>query len=124
MLLVEDGTFSWAPEEPPVLKDINLRVSEGSLVAVVGTVGSGKSSLLSALLGEMVKVKGRVNRKVWHVFSNRTPNPSVIFSSCSKNVTSHEKVFSAQCGCLLCSSLGHCGVYSTTGVDSECYSEG
>jgi ABC-type multidrug transport system ATPase subunit len=39
-------------------------VEEGSLVAVVGTVGAGKSSLLSALLGEMEKVKGSVNIKV------------------------------------------------------------
>jgi len=34
------------------------------LVAVVGTVGSGKSSLMSAFLGEMDKVSGRVNTKV------------------------------------------------------------
>ena len=41
-----------------------LQIDEGSLVAVVGTVGTGKSSLLSALLGEMDKVKGRVKVKV------------------------------------------------------------
>lgn len=32
-----------------------------TLTAVVGTVGAGKSSMLSAMLGEMVKVSGRVN---------------------------------------------------------------
>ena len=30
-------------------------------MAVVGTVGSGKSSLLSALLGEMVRYEGEAN---------------------------------------------------------------
>ena len=40
---------------------INLRVDEGSLVAVVGEVGAGKSSLLSALLGDMIKHEGTVN---------------------------------------------------------------
>lgn len=35
-------------------------IPEGSLVAVVGPVGSGKSSLLSALLGEMDKLEGTV----------------------------------------------------------------
>ena len=37
----------------PSLRDINMHVKEGQLVAVVGSVGSGKSSLISALLGEM-----------------------------------------------------------------------
>uniref|UniRef100_A0A8C0F0Y9 Multidrug resistance-associated protein 1 n=1 Tax=Bubo bubo TaxID=30461 RepID=A0A8C0F0Y9_BUBBB len=39
---------------------INFTVPEGSLVAVVGQVGCGKSSLLSALLGEMDKKEGYV----------------------------------------------------------------
>ena len=43
-----------------VLKNIDLRVKKGELIAVVGPVGSGKSSLLSALLGELNKQNGRV----------------------------------------------------------------
>uniref|UniRef100_A0A8C9ZNG8 Multidrug resistance-associated protein 1 n=1 Tax=Sander lucioperca TaxID=283035 RepID=A0A8C9ZNG8_SANLU len=39
---------------------LNVCIPEGSLVAVVGHVGSGKSSLLSALLGEMEKLEGSV----------------------------------------------------------------
>uniref|UniRef100_A0A8C3D0C9 Multidrug resistance-associated protein 1 n=1 Tax=Cairina moschata TaxID=8855 RepID=A0A8C3D0C9_CAIMO len=39
---------------------INFTVPEGSLIAVVGQVGCGKSSLLSALLGEMDKKEGHV----------------------------------------------------------------
>lgn len=50
--------------ERPTLRNINLHVEQGQLIAVVGTVGSGKSSLLSALLGEMDKISGRVNTKV------------------------------------------------------------
>jgi len=42
------------------LEDINISVKKGSLVAIVGTVGSGKSSLLSAILGEMKKQSGSV----------------------------------------------------------------
>uniref|UniRef100_A0A673JP39 Multidrug resistance-associated protein 1 n=1 Tax=Sinocyclocheilus rhinocerous TaxID=307959 RepID=A0A673JP39_9TELE len=42
---------------------INVRIPEGAFVAVVGHVGSGKSSLLSALLGEMQKQKGSVSIK-------------------------------------------------------------
>ncbi|NXG29334.1 MRP3 protein, partial [Dromaius novaehollandiae] len=59
-ITVTNGTFSWGKELKPSLKDINLLVPSGSLVAVVGHVGCGKSSLLSALLGEMEKLEGEV----------------------------------------------------------------
>lgn len=42
------------------LRDLDLVVRKGQLVAVVGSVGSGKSSLLSTLLGEMVLKSGKV----------------------------------------------------------------
>ncbi|PKU36809.1 canalicular multispecific organic anion transporter 2 [Limosa lapponica baueri] len=42
------------------LHSINLLVPSGALVAVVGHVGCGKSSLVSALLGEMEKLEGEV----------------------------------------------------------------
>lgn len=43
---------------------IDLEIKDGTLVAVVGTVGAGKSSLISAFLGEMEKLNGNVNIKV------------------------------------------------------------
>ncbi|XP_011049414.1 PREDICTED: multidrug resistance-associated protein 1 isoform X2 [Acromyrmex echinatior] len=64
-LVIDNGTFCWDSEEieRPILRNINLHVEQGQLVAIVGTVGSGKSSLLSALLGEMDKISGKVNTK-------------------------------------------------------------
>ncbi|NXT66261.1 MRP1 protein, partial [Chaetops frenatus] len=59
-IVVKKATFSWAKTDPPLLNSINFTVPEGSLVAVVGQVGCGKSSLLSALLGEMDKNEGYV----------------------------------------------------------------
>ena len=46
------------------LPSINLKVKPGQLVAIVGQVGAGKSSLLSALLGEMERVQGNVSVRV------------------------------------------------------------
>ncbi|XP_032672071.1 multidrug resistance-associated protein 1 isoform X3 [Odontomachus brunneus] len=64
-LLIENGNFCWDNErvDRPILQNINMHVEQGQLVAVVGSVGSGKSSLLSAFLGEMDKLSGKVNTK-------------------------------------------------------------
>ncbi|KAJ3365687.1 hypothetical protein GGF31_008493, partial [Allomyces arbusculus] len=42
------------------LRDINLAIPKGQLVAIIGKVGSGKSSLLSAIVGEMKRTSGSV----------------------------------------------------------------
>ncbi|XP_076266257.1 multidrug resistance-associated protein 1-like isoform X4 [Rhynchophorus ferrugineus] len=58
-LVIENGNFSWG--EDPILKNINIKIASKTLTAVVGSVGSGKSSLISAFLGEMDKISGWVN---------------------------------------------------------------
>ena len=53
----------WISSSPMIFKQMvipNLEVSKGELVAVVGPVGSGKSSLLSIIIGEMVRIRGDV----------------------------------------------------------------
>jgi ATP-binding cassette subfamily C (CFTR/MRP) protein 1 len=46
-----------------ILKDITLKVKEGELVGLVGQVGSGKSALISAIMGEMKLTKGQFGCK-------------------------------------------------------------
>nr|XP_043618789.1 ABC transporter C family member 3-like isoform X2 [Erigeron canadensis] len=55
---ITNGSFSWSGE--PTLSDINIQIFHGMKVAVCGTVASGKSSLLSCVLGEVPKVSGSV----------------------------------------------------------------
>ncbi|KAG1750098.1 ABC protein, partial [Suillus lakei] len=43
------------------VKNVTMTIPRGQLVAVVGPVGSGKSSLLQGLIGEMRKVSGHVS---------------------------------------------------------------
>jgi ATP-binding cassette subfamily C (CFTR/MRP) protein 1 len=50
-------------QETFVLDNINIKCMKGDLVMVVGLVGSGKSSLLCALLNEMPKMKGSISVK-------------------------------------------------------------
>jgi ABC-type multidrug transport system fused ATPase/permease subunit len=45
-------------EAPALLRDITLQIAHGELVYVIGTVGSGKSNLLAAILSEMVPAGG------------------------------------------------------------------
>lgn len=58
---IDHGKFSWDPESRhPTLDGIQLSVRRGMKVAICGTVGSGKSSLLSSILGELAKLNGTV----------------------------------------------------------------
>eukprot|EP00004_Rigifila_ramosa_P018380 TRINITY_DN4565_c0_g1_i3.p1 TRINITY_DN4565_c0_g1~~TRINITY_DN4565_c0_g1_i3.p1 ORF type:complete len:991 (-),score=281.77 TRINITY_DN4565_c0_g1_i3:1492-4185(-) len=87
-VLVRDGTFSWKATEPgkEVLRSVNLTAGFGEVVAVVGEVASGKSSLMEALLGGMIKVSGevRVTGSVAYVaqqawITNSTLRDNVLF---------------------------------------------
>ena len=49
-LEVEGLSFRFGPDEPWVLRDLDLRVGAGERVALVGPSGSGKSTLVSLLL--------------------------------------------------------------------------
>uniref|UniRef100_A0A8C5TE91 ABC-type glutathione-S-conjugate transporter n=1 Tax=Malurus cyaneus samueli TaxID=2593467 RepID=A0A8C5TE91_9PASS len=62
-ITIRNGTFSWSKETSPCLRSIDLAVPQGSLLAVVGQVGAGKSSLLAAFLGELETVGGCVTMK-------------------------------------------------------------
>ena len=60
---IEDGSFTWEREaKEPTLNKLNLEIPKGSLTAIVGLVGSGKSSIISAILGDVHKVSGDIRR--------------------------------------------------------------
>lgn len=51
----DNYTGSWTNDEEkrPTLDDINLKIKEKSLNAIIGTIGCGKSSLFMSLLKEI-----------------------------------------------------------------------
>ncbi|KAG1797618.1 P-loop containing nucleoside triphosphate hydrolase protein [Suillus variegatus] len=61
VLSIKNGEFQWNRQDiSAALEDINLTVHKGELVGVLGSVGSGKSSLLSAIIGDVRKTEGEV----------------------------------------------------------------
>lgn len=48
------------PDQVYELRNIDLTIPRGQLCAIVGPVGSGKSSLLQAMIGEMRRIDGKV----------------------------------------------------------------
>jgi ABC-type multidrug transport system fused ATPase/permease subunit len=57
---IKNADFKWdgADTEQPTLQNINLVGRRGMKIAVIGDVGSGKSSLIAALLGQIRQVNG------------------------------------------------------------------
>ncbi|XP_053563670.1 ATP-binding cassette sub-family C member 5 [Bombina bombina] len=49
------------PELQPVLHNINFTLKKGKLVGICGSVGSGKSSLILSILGQLTLVKGTLS---------------------------------------------------------------
>jgi len=70
------------------LHDINFTLKKGELCCVVGSVGSGKSSLCQALIGEMKKIEGNIEitgkvaycaQNAW--IQNATVRDNILFGS-------------------------------------------
>ncbi|WPG97462.1 Hypothetical protein R9X50_00023800 [Acrodontium crateriforme] len=62
MIGFENGTFSWGSQDSDDFKmmDLNMHFKVGQLNVITGPTGSGKTSLLMALLGEMTLLDGSV----------------------------------------------------------------
>lgn len=58
---VQGGDFKWSSSESLfALSGVNLECKKGDLDCIVGRVGSGKSALIQAILGDLQKVAGKV----------------------------------------------------------------
>jgi thiol reductant ABC exporter CydD subunit len=53
-------TFSYRPERPPAVRDLDLHIPPGSTVALVGPTGSGKSTIAQLCLGFVEPQSGLV----------------------------------------------------------------
>ena len=109
-VVLEDCDFTWAnPEIPKIngvtnpslegndkketkddfsLKNLNLEIKQGELTAIIGLVGSGKTSLVQSLLGDLYRTKGQatVHGKISYTaqvswIMNMTLKDNILFSN-------------------------------------------
>ncbi|KAH8093747.1 metal resistance protein YCF1 [Cristinia sonorae] len=74
VLSITDGEFFWSKDGThPTLEGINLTVKKGELVGVLGRVGAGKTSLMSAIIGEMRRTEGEVKLSGCMSYAPQTP---------------------------------------------------
>lgn len=82
---IENVTAKWSEESNEnTLNDINLEISHGKLVAVIGPVGSGKSSLLHAILKELPLTEGNIH--VDGIISYSSQEPWLFAGSIRQNI--------------------------------------
>eukprot|EP00474_Spongospora_subterranea_P009505 CRZ09963.1 hypothetical protein [Spongospora subterranea] len=72
-IIFRDASLKWEHSDTNTLKNISLRVEPGEILAVVGGVGSGKSSLVAAMLGQMQIVDGMVSARGLMSFCPQEP---------------------------------------------------
>ena len=89
MIRIANSNFSWSGAESSdafSLTDISLECAKGQLTAVVGQVGSGKSSLVMAVLGEMPASAGggacKLNGRVAYV----PQSAFILNATCKENI--------------------------------------
>jgi ABC-type bacteriocin/lantibiotic exporter with double-glycine peptidase domain len=61
VLELHDASFSWSDDSEPVLRDFNISLRKGIITAIIGSVGSGKSTFLESIMGETVLQKGSIS---------------------------------------------------------------
>ncbi|KAG0343296.1 hypothetical protein BG000_000015 [Podila horticola] len=59
-IIATDASFSWYRNGKPVISGINFALKKDCLLTVIGRVGSGKSSLVAALCGDLERVSGEI----------------------------------------------------------------
>lgn len=61
LVAISGASFGWVPGKPDILKDITVNIRRSCFTFVVGPVGSGKSTLMRAILGEVPLRAGSIH---------------------------------------------------------------
>ncbi|XP_030855894.1 ABC transporter C family member 8 [Strongylocentrotus purpuratus] len=101
---ITNGSYTWDPDSTaPVIRNLNVDIPAGQLTVVIGTVGSGKSSMLQAIMGEMTTLSGNIEiredsktafspQKAWLV--NASLKENILFGT-QNDKSKYQKVIEA-----------------------------
>jgi ATP-binding cassette, subfamily C (CFTR/MRP), member 4 len=83
-VIVEHFNYKWSLNSQFSLKEINFKIKKDNFLAIVGPVGSGKTSLLLGLLGELENYSGKINTRgrIYHV----SQQPWIFSASVKQNI--------------------------------------
>ncbi|KAJ7623378.1 P-loop containing nucleoside triphosphate hydrolase protein [Roridomyces roridus] len=85
VLTIKDADFRWnSTDVVPTLENINLVVRKGELTGVLGRVGAGKTSLLSAIIGDMTRSEGKTT--LYGSVSYAPQNPWIMSATIRDNI--------------------------------------
>ncbi|KAJ7504548.1 P-loop containing nucleoside triphosphate hydrolase protein [Mycena galericulata] len=86
VLTITNADFRWASGDiVPTLENISLVVRKGELTGVLGRVGAGKTSLLSAIIGDMSRSEGKTT--LYGSISYAPQNPWIMSATVRDNIT-------------------------------------
>ncbi|XP_017479140.1 PREDICTED: multidrug resistance-associated protein 4-like [Rhagoletis zephyria] len=81
----EHVTAKWSQTKSTVLNNVSFSLKRGELLAVIGPVGSGKSSLLFGLLGELPLISGSL-KMAKNTLSYASQEAFIVFDSVRNNI--------------------------------------
>lgn len=82
---IRDLSASWSVDTESVLKDLNVDIPSSQITMIVGPVGSGKSSFLRVLLGEISENSGTISTNFTNAaYCNQSP--WITFGTIQENI--------------------------------------
>ncbi|KAJ5960301.1 uncharacterized protein N7479_007451 [Penicillium vulpinum] len=83
--VIRNVSAAWSIDTEPVLKDLNIDIHESKITMIVGPVGSGKSTFLKLLMGEIPECSGSISTSFNHA-AYCSQSPWITFGTIQENI--------------------------------------
>ncbi|KAJ6187634.1 hypothetical protein N7519_002542 [Penicillium mononematosum] len=83
--IIRNVSAAWSIDTEPVLKGLNIDIQESKITMIVGAVGSGKSTFLKMLMGEVPECSGSISTSFNHA-AYCSQSPWITFGTIQENI--------------------------------------